>query len=180
MRTKILPLLAAALMATGCATAPELPWYDKSLHTVRAESLAKFESAEAFQDYNKRLSKLQYVPPKQNKSKNNQNDGDLLEEIVVFAQKVAVDSTTISSAGITDVFDMQQSVPGLAQGSTSGEQVTNVQEPGVDEGDIVKRFGRFLIVLRDGRLFSIDTGIASGGLILIDRINVYRSLENDT
>jgi hypothetical protein len=55
--------------------------------------------------------------------------------------------------------------------------ITNVQEPGVDEGDVVKQIGRFLIVLQDGRLFSIDTaegGSAAGRLALADRINVYR------
>ncbi|HZF95117.1 MAG TPA: beta-propeller domain-containing protein [Allosphingosinicella sp.] len=57
--------------------------------------------------------------------------------------------------------------------------ITNVQEPGVDEGDVVKQIGRFLIVLQDGRLFSIDTaegGSAGGRLALADRINVYRQV----
>ncbi|HEX9933093.1 MAG TPA: beta-propeller domain-containing protein [Allosphingosinicella sp.] len=55
--------------------------------------------------------------------------------------------------------------------------ITNVQEPGVDEGDVVKQIGRFLIVLQDGRLFSIDTQAEGAGrLALGDRINVYRRL----
>jgi hypothetical protein len=59
--------------------------------------------------------------------------------------------------------------------------ITNVQEPGVDEGDVVKQIGRFLIVLQDGRLFSIDTAQGGGGtrLALADRINVYRSLPSE-
>jgi hypothetical protein len=52
--------------------------------------------------------------------------------------------------------------------------VTNVQNLGVDEGDIVKLYGRFLIVLQDGRLFSVDTGRERGQLRLVDRINAYR------
>lgn len=52
--------------------------------------------------------------------------------------------------------------------------VTNVQTLGVDEGDIVKLYGRFLIVLQDGRLFSVDIGQERGALALADRINVYR------
>jgi Beta propeller domain len=39
----------------------------------------------------------------------------------------------------------------------SEDQVTNVQEKGVDEGGIVKRHGDHLVVLRRGRLFTIDT-----------------------
>lgn len=58
-----------------------------------------------------------------------------------------------------------------APGTTS---VTNVQNLGVDEGDIVKLYGRFLIVLQDGRLFSVDMGEERGRLALADRINVYR------
>jgi len=50
--------------------------------------------------------------------------------------------------------------------------ITNVQVAGVDEGDIVKQIGRFLLVLQDGRIFAIDTG--GNGLALVDRVNVYR------
>jgi hypothetical protein len=53
--------------------------------------------------------------------------------------------------------------------------ITNVQEAGVDEGDIVKQVGRFLLILQDGRIFVIDTGAGPGApLRLADRINVYR------
>lgn len=38
------------------------------------------------------------------------------------------------------------------------EQITNTQHAGVDEGDIVKLAGRYLVVLRRGRLFTIDVG----------------------
>lgn len=38
------------------------------------------------------------------------------------------------------------------------DAITNVQTQGVDEGDIVKKQGDYLIVLRRGRLFVLDTG----------------------
>lgn len=41
--------------------------------------------------------------------------------------------------------------------SASTRNITNVQERDVDEGGVVKRIGHFLIVLRRGRLFTIDT-----------------------
>jgi hypothetical protein len=57
-------------------------------------------------------------------------------------------------------------------------EITNNQTVGVDEGGIVKQIGRFLVILQDGRLFSIDTGEGVGApLRLADRINVYRSPE---
>jgi hypothetical protein len=58
--------------------------------------------------------------------------------------------------------------------------ITNVQEAGVDEGDIVKQIDRFLIVLQDGRLFSVDTGAGPGATLrLTDRMNVYRQVPRD-
>jgi hypothetical protein len=58
--------------------------------------------------------------------------------------------------------------------SISGEtSITNVQNAGVDEGDIVKFYDHFLIVLQDGRLFSVDIG--GDALRLVDRANIYRN-----
>jgi Beta propeller domain len=63
--------------------------------------------------------------------------------------------------------------------SSSSSSITNNQKAGVDEGDIVKQIGRFLLVLQDGRLFVVDTGGPSG-LALADRTNVYRDPGQDT
>src|SRR5262249_44465428 len=69
-----------------------------------------------------------------------------------------------------------------AQGNVAmqaGASVTNVQTQGVDEGDIVKQLGRFLIVLQDGRLFVVDTAPGGRpGLALASRANVYRDARN--
>lgn len=53
--------------------------------------------------------------------------------------------------------------------------ITNNQMQGVDEGDIVKQIGQYLLVLQDGRIFVIDTRARGGRrLALSDRMNVYR------
>lgn len=57
--------------------------------------------------------------------------------------------------------------------------ITNVQTLGVDEGDIVKMIGRFLVVLQDGRLFVADTGRNARDLRLVDRANVYTRDDSD-
>lgn len=67
-----------------------------------------------------------------------------------------------------------QSPAAAALSAPTTTSITNVQNAGVDEGDIVKMYDRFLIVLQDGRLFSVDTGAAAGDLRLVDRANVYR------
>jgi hypothetical protein len=66
-------------------------------------------------------------------------------------------------------------VPGVPASATSpaangADAITNTQEAGVDEGDIVKARGRHLLVLRRGRLFSIDAG--GPALRARDRIDV--------
>src|SRR5262245_38133750 len=43
-------------------------------------------------------------------------------------------------------------------GTPPAESITNVQHAGVDEGGIVKLHGDHLVVLRRGRLFSIEIG----------------------
>ncbi len=43
-------------------------------------------------------------------------------------------------------------------GNDGSDAITNVQVAGVDEGDIVKKRGDFLIVLRRGRLFTVRVG----------------------
>ena len=59
--------------------------------------------------------------------------------------------------------------------------ITNTQEAGVDEGDIIKQIGRHLIVLQDGRLFSVDLQPGGQpGLSLRDRENVYQSADEGT
>ncbi|MDZ4110308.1 MAG: beta-propeller domain-containing protein [Brevundimonas sp.] len=54
---------------------------------------------------------------------------------------------------------------------TSAPSITNNQEAGVDEGDIVKAIGDTLVILRRGRLFTVDT--YGGGLRAMDRIDAY-------
>lgn len=51
------------------------------------------------------------------------------------------------------------------------ESITNVQTQGVDEGDIVKNAGDYLIVLRRGRLFSIRVG--DDGLRPVASVDAY-------
>ncbi|MDQ8029126.1 MAG: beta-propeller domain-containing protein [Brevundimonas sp.] len=53
----------------------------------------------------------------------------------------------------------------------STPSITNNQEAGVDEGDIVKARGDTLVILRRGRLFTVDTG--QGRLRLVDRADAY-------
>jgi hypothetical protein len=52
------------------------------------------------------------------------------------------------------------------------ESLTNTQEKGVDEGDLIKRFGSHLLLLRRGRLFNFEVGTRAG-----DRIRKVAQLD---
>ena len=54
--------------------------------------------------------------------------------------------------------DMVSMAAPSALSLTKNESITNTQHAGVDEGGIVKLHGNYLIVLRRGRLFTIDVG----------------------
>ena len=66
-------------------------------------------------------------------------------------------------------------VTATGRAADGAESITNVQTRGVDEGDIIKQIGHFLIVLQDGRLFTVDLSPASGRMAFVDRMNVYRN-----
>jgi hypothetical protein len=81
------------------------------------------------------------------------------------------------AAGSTIVTGARVPQPNLTSPSAiatvSGESpsITNNQEAGVDEGDIVKIRGNNLVILRRGRLFTVS--LAGDGLRPIDSINAF-------
>ncbi|MDE1466597.1 beta-propeller domain-containing protein [Aurantiacibacter sp. D1-12] len=65
------------------------------------------------------------------------------------------------------------SITPIAVTSSDGS-ITNNQVAAVDEGDIVKRIGDYLLVLQDGRIFAANFR----DMALTDRIDVYRTDED--
>ncbi len=61
--------------------------------------------------------------------------------------------------------------PAKAAAASGTASITNVQTQGVDEGDIVKSHGDFLVVLRRGRLFSVRIG--GDALKPVSAVNAY-------
>jgi hypothetical protein len=59
----------------------------------------------------------------------------------------------------------------LSPGTLASDDITNVQTTGVDEGDIVKKHGDFLVVLRRGRLFTLRIG--GDALQAASTVNAY-------
>jgi hypothetical protein len=86
-------------------------------------------------------------------------------------QAVAVTGTRVRSPSM----GRTGAVGAVNASRPSNGDITNNQMEGVDEGDIVKQIGQYLLVLQDGRIFVIDTRARDGRrLALSDRMNVYR------
>ncbi|HEU0299295.1 MAG TPA: beta-propeller domain-containing protein [Longimicrobium sp.] len=65
----------------------------------------------------------------------------------------------------------------VVAGSAGAGSVTNNQHDGVDEGAIVKLHGDFLVILRRGRLFTVDVG--GGSLRPVSMIDAFAPDEED-
>lgn len=66
----------------------------------------------------------------------------------------SVQTSTLESVSVAGT----AAVALLAPGTVASDSITNNQTQGVDEGDIVKRRGEYLIILRRGRLFTVRIG----------------------
>ena len=150
------------------------PWFDSRIDSLVSPDLRRFRGGAEFEQYRKDLHELAV-----------RHDAWWARSLpsATTAELVA----TIDGAGAEPVCDPALAECGqeLQEITVTGsritpQSITNNQEAGVDEGDIVKQFGRFLIVLHDGRLFSIDMGEAPGTMSFVDRINVYPDVDRGT
>lgn len=129
----VISVLAAALV--GCATQPSKNPEERS---TGSEVSARFGSVRAFEAWRRKQVHYSHAPevfaevppppsaPPSQPAAANGSAGETLDFISVTASRV-----------------------------TGNESVTNTQEAGVDEGGLVKRVGDFLLVLRDGVLYSV-------------------------
>ena len=60
------------------------------------------------------------------------------------------------STGMGALSSAQPAPAAKAEAAVAGESITNVQHAGVDEGGIVKLHGEHLVILRRGRLFTVN------------------------
>ena len=170
MRRLVGSLLAVIVAACATSTTP-----NTNAQTAREaseapswSSLARFSSEQEFLNYLDAVAQAQRQAMLRNGSLAKQDEPDpcdpSVEDCPEQEDNIVVTATTRAAS------------PAPAANAA----ITNVQTAGVDEGDIVKMIGRFVIVLQDGRLFSVDTGDGAGELTLVDRADVYRSRGADT
>jgi hypothetical protein len=170
-------LVLALATASIAAPAPA-----QNIETVAAPSwrtLSRFRNDGEFHQYlsdvrdaarrargaslNKQDAPEEACPPEFYPCEATPNLGDSEDNIVVTGSRIPSPSYAAASP-----------VTQVSSANIAGEtSITNVQNLGVDEGDIVKLWGRYLIILQDGRLFSVDIG--GERMRFVDRADVYRS-----
>jgi len=199
---RILAILAMMALV-GCTTVTMPAFKDDRLKRLASPTLEKFESEGAFVAYIQRVRDVARARGAWWANATVQGTQHALSRGLPDAQGIATRRTTppgtryakASGApgqtevpcppGVTppcysDAKEEKVVVTG-SRISAPAASITNVQMRGVDEGDIVKQFRTFLVVLQDGRLFTVNT--RPGGradLTVVDRANVYRSSDEDT
>ena len=135
-RARLFPASILLLLLAAACSKTGGPVTPKEADELRFATLEPFGSDAAYEDYLQRLQRL-----RRRDAEANLADGTL---------------AGVANAG----------TPASADNSSAGsESITNNQEAGVDEGDIVKVRGRHLVVLRRGRLFSVDIGEAAAPML---------------
>lgn len=167
MRRSLPWFAPALLLLLGCQPFPPLNnntnTADSDTPTLLSDSLEQFTTSE-FADY---AASVAVAEPDYNYYN---DDGSFFEDF---------DLGSISDIGLgttTAVPTLSDFDSGFALGEESAspsedvaaDSITNVQEQGVDEGDIVKAHGDYLIVLSRGRLFSIK--VRDGDTALLEPV----------
>ena len=186
MRKGLFFLIGAALFPTGAVAQRPAPAANEAeARRFVSPTLTRFRSEAEFRAYLASLGvelggriREEFVPPPPPPAS---PPVTAVPSSGAVAGNVAVTGTRIVRPNIeSNVPITSVAADSIVSGQPANPAITNTQEANVDEGDIVKQVGRFLLVLQDGRVFSIDTAPGGRpGLALADRINVYRSSSDD-
>jgi hypothetical protein len=172
-------LALSVLALWSCAATPLSSPSGADLRSLTATRLERFESEAAFNDY---LDRLHAIARAQHvwwavDAPHSASGVGALAGAEADAEAPPPPPPSLSAAPTPSPMSAI-----VVSGSriSANPAITNVQTRGVDEGDIVKQVGRFLVVLQDGRLFSIDLNPRRGGLAFVDRVNVYRDARTES
>lgn len=170
---RTLTILLATVLVASCEST-QLPYWQHNRYShLNRDELVRFDSHEELAEYFKQVYKIA-------------DDAGMwwawsqshpYEGLVAQADTEAdcpPDDPECGAGELQEITVTGSSVKGPVP------SITNNQEIGVDEGDIVKHYRNYLIVLQDGRLFSVDLGNGADDLEVADRIDVYKDPEKWT
>lgn len=150
-------LLAAVLFAAGAASAASGPAH-----------LQPFAGEKAFQNHLAKIKAQEAEARRKAQSKYAEGAQDAAMPAAVPAPPASAAAASESaSPGKVEVTGSRVA----SADASESDAITNVQTQGVDEGGIVKKLGDYLIVLRRGRIFSIEAG--KRALRPVSSINAY-------
>lgn len=163
--------LAVACLTAAVSAQDDVPAFeDRDLAALASPVLSRFESEQEFQRYLRdtaRISRKRH--PRRHYWRGSQDDAGLPELVVAQADVTPTECTDPELCPEASESDGANAL--VVTGSrVSTPTITNVQVSGVDEGDIVKQIGDYLLVLQDGRIFAVHYP----SMRLTDRIDAYR------
>jgi hypothetical protein len=176
MRAAGLLVVAAGLLAVSPGSA-QTSWEHPALERLASPELRTFEGEREYRAYVRNLRRAQreiYFDRRNARAEAGQGG-----PVIVVAQ---ADLAYDCDPQYEDCGDLEASIVVTGARVASSPQstplavtsITNNQVAAVDEGDIVKRIGDYLLVLQDGRIFSANFRTME----LADRIDVYRRDED--
>lgn len=163
-------LLVAAVSMGGTAQGQEnVPAFeDRELEALASPELTTFASEQEFTRYLREAKRIYRKRRLRRRGRDWSLDGAGNEIVVAQADIAPIECDPETEAcPQMDDGDANIVVTGARAATPS---ITNVQVAGVDEGDIVKQIGEYLLVLQDGRIFAIHYPT----MRLTDRADVYR------
>jgi len=192
-KIRLIPAFSILCLCAAAAAAAQPADSNRELSVSRftSETLTRFSSDEEFARYvdavdraqdrrearaNARRQRIQFAQAQSEVQSTEPEeplctDPELCPEAQVQDENFETGSISVTGSRISSNFSSSPANP----------SITNNQMAGVDEGDIVKQIGQYLIVLQDGRLFVVDTRAGGGReLALVDRADVYRSRASAT
>ena len=170
VRRSLMSFACSLTLLGGCAYVPTKPGAIEAVSELTTTTLTRFSDDEEFERYVEKVHEL----------------AD--EHGLWWANLHLSTGSTLVAQNASDApcnpeeedCESLQEIVLTGVRASSPQSITNNQEAGVDEGDIVKLYRNFLIVLQDGRLFSVDLGQDASTLRFVDRIDVYTSADDDT
>jgi hypothetical protein len=163
-------LAAVALGFAAPASAQEsVPAFeDRDLERLASPELTTFASEQAFVRYLREVDRVQRKRRTSRRGWRGSQAEPGLPEIVVAQADVAepecIDPELCPSEELPEIGVV------VTGSRVATPTITNVQVARVDEGDIVKQIGEYLLVLQDGRIFALHYPT----MRLTDRMDVYR------
>lgn len=161
-------LSAAATALASCASAPQA---DEDSGPIVWSRLERFSGEAEFERYLKNVQTARRVTRTYGAA-----DGRVRLAQAEIGEAVPEECFDIDCVGDDSETII---VTGSRVSTPASPPITNNQKAGVDEGDIVKLIGDYLVILQDGRLFSVDLGDDKGAMRVVGRTNVYGSADDD-